>query len=209
MGLGRDGSKEADLGAAIVSTGLFGVLLIIFERALSAHTRQVERKVDLAAAPPPSVDRSRARPADTEDDGPEDASRRAPTRDEGRGVQRRYSVEREGWVRDGSRIDAEQLRLRSFKDGEYFQFFTGIVPGMDFRVAIRGPTNITLAQFRRAITDLTAELVRKEITNGRAPLEDPTIAIALFPDVREAARQARYVDDTDYQDNEVVTSWIA
>lgn len=202
--LGEDGSKRADLGSALVSTGLFGILLIVFERALAGHTRQVERTVELAAAPEPSVDRPSAQREETEHDG----TRMAHT-SESAGAKRRYRVESDGWIRAGSRIDAEELRLRVFADDEYFQFFTGIVPGIDFRVAIHGPTNITLAQFRRAITDLTVELLRREVADGRAPLDDPTIAIELFPDTYEAARQARYVDDRDYQEDEEVASWVA
>lgn len=57
---GSDGTKQAELGAGLVSTGVFGLLLLLIERALSRQTADVGRKVSLAATPEPAVDSSEA-----------------------------------------------------------------------------------------------------------------------------------------------------
>lgn len=49
-----DQTKQADLGAGLVSTGLFGVLLLALEQVLSQQTQEVDRKVSLAAGPEPA-----------------------------------------------------------------------------------------------------------------------------------------------------------
>lgn len=197
-------TKAVDLGAGLVSAGVFGVLLVLLERALSLQASRIERTVELSAAPPPALDTS-----------PPPRGTESPPVDE-RSIDRErgspptiFSVEREGWIRDSSRIDADQVRLRVFADGKYFQFFIGVVAGIEFRVAIHGPTNITLAQFRRAFTELTVEQIRHVISMGDAPRSDPTEAIELFPDAAEAARRARHIQDRDYQEGEVVDRWEA
>lgn len=197
-------TKAVDLGAGLVSAGVFGVLLVLFERALSLQASRIERTVELGAAPPPPLDTSPP-PRGTE---PPPAEERSI---DGERVSPHtiFTVEREGWIRDSSRIDADQVRLRVFADGEYFQFFIGVVAGIDFRPAIHGPTNITLAQFRRAFTELTVEQIRQVISIGDAPRSDPTEAIELFPDAEEAARRARHIQDRDYEEGEVVGRWEA
>lgn len=195
-------TKAVDLGAGLVSAGVFGVLLVLFERALSLQASRIERSVELGAAPSPALDTS-----------PPLRGSQPPLADEGSidpgpvSLQAVFTVEREGWIRDSSRVDAEQVRLRVFADGQYFQFFVGIVAGIDFRPAIHGPTNITLGQFRRAFTDLTVEQIRYVIGTGGVPRSDPTEAIELFPDAAEAARRARHIEDRDYEEGEVVGRW--
>jgi hypothetical protein len=195
-------TKAVDLGAGLVSAGVFGVLLVLLERALAQQGERIERRVGLSAAPPPAVDASAATRSSEGEQTPEAVVNGGPP-----DTRRLFTVEREGWIRDSSRIDAEQVRLRTFADGQYFQFFTGILSGTDFRLAIHGPSQITLAQFRRAFTDITVELVRHAVSIGKAPHSDPTVAIELFPDAAEAARRARHVEDHDYEDDEVVAQW--
>lgn len=195
-------TKGVDLGAGLVSAGVFGVLLVLFERALSQQASDIERTVKLGAAPEPPIDNPPPGRGIARSGVDETPSLGRPT-----SASRVFTVEREGWIRDSSRIDADQVRLRVFTNGEYFQFFVGVVAGTDFRPAIHGPANITFAQFRRAFTDATVEHIRRVIRTGDAPRPDPTQAIEVFPDAREAAQRARYIEDRDYEEGQVVAQW--
>lgn len=190
-----DGSKQAELGAGLVSSGVFGVLLLLFERALSAETEAVGRKVSLAASPTPAVDTASAEPAPT------------PSDEEGASEEGAFRVEVDGWMRDGSRIDAEQLRLRVYRDGRYFQFFTAIVPGSAFRVGLHGTRDITLPQFRRAIAEAAVEQIREKIALGEAPLPDPTKAIEIFPDIDTAVERGAHLPSAEVVEGDVIGGW--
>lgn len=203
---GSDGTKQAELGAGLVSTGVFGLLILLIERALYEQTVEVDRKASLAAVPQPAKD--------TAIDAPDTSE--PPSRREEEPVtsvsppRHRFKVMVDTWMRDSSRIDADQLRLRVLRDGEYFQFFTAVVPGTELRTAIHGAgaDGITLAQLRRAIGDLAVELVRQTIIDGNAPrLDDRTIAIELFPDVHHAVGLARYRRDQDHEHGDVIAEW--
>lgn len=201
-----NGTKQSELGAGLVSTGLFGLLLLMFERVLSEQTREVERKVSLAAAPEPTID-VQAGAGGASGESEEGMSERA----EGE-VRRRsqFKAEVGGWRRDTGRIDADQLRLVVYRDDDYFQFFTAIVPGIAFRVGLHGRSadGVTLAQFRRAIAELAVTQIRQAIATGLAPRDGQrTTAIELFPDVDEAIRLARHQDDEEPRADEVITVW--
>jgi hypothetical protein len=114
-----------------------------------------------------------------------------------------------GWQRDTARIDADQVRLRVYRDGEYFQLFTGVAPGIDFRPAVHGLGPFTFTQFQRAFADVSAEAAKEAIAEGRAPLSDPQTAIELFPDSKEAARRAPRLPDDPYGEAQTVLEWQA
>lgn len=194
-----DETKQADLGAGLL-------LLLAFERVLSAQTQEVDRKVSLAAAPEPARD-DRASAEVVEDEpheaeGDRQAHPASPTR--------HFTVEVDTWMLDRSRIDAEQLRLIVYADDQYFQFFTAIVPGAAFRVSIHSAAanGVTLAKFRRGIGELAVRQIRQTIANGEAPRDDdPTLAIALFPNVEEAVRIGRGLVDEDHAEGEIIGEW--
>src|SRR5690606_9319723 len=116
----------------IVTAGL-GLMLLWAESALVARTDDVRRVTSMAATPPPAVDPQRPRvdamhPDETAaiDKSSADAAA-APITEQ----QRLFTAEFAGWMRDTTRVDASQVRLRVFEDGDYFQFFTGTVPNFD------------------------------------------------------------------------------
>lgn len=207
-----NGTKQADLGAGLVSTGLFGLLLLAFERVLSEQTEEVDRKVSLSAAPEPARDNRGAPRADPEEAEPDPGKGGRKAREPLTQPQppRRFRVEVDQWMRDRSRIDADQLRLIAWADDHYFQFFTAIVPGIAFRVSVHSAaaTGVTLAQFHRGIGDLAVRLIRQKISSGEAPRDDdPTLALELFPDVDEAVRVGRGLPDQDHVEGEVIGEW--
>lgn len=123
---------------------------------------------------------------------------------------RQFKAVVDKWMRDTSRIDADQLRLRVLCDDDYFQFFTVIVPGTDLRTSIHGASadGVTLPQMHRAIGELAVEQVRQKIIDGDAPRsDDPTIAIELFPDVGQAVRRASSQSDEDHTPGETIETW--
>jgi hypothetical protein len=189
-----DGTKQADAGAGLLATGVFGLLLLLFEQAISLQAREIRETVAVSAAPPPAMDES-----------PPGIVRR-PDRTQ----VNRYKVQYDGWQRDTSRVDASQVRLRLLnEDDSYFQFFTGIVPGIDTRLTLGSARNMSTAQFRRAVTGLAVELIREAIANGLTPLDDPTIAVEVFPNAEEAARHASQLEDREYGDGEIVAELVA
>lgn len=223
------GTKQAELGGGLVSTGMFGLLLLLFEQVLSAQTREVDRKVSLAAAPEPSVDQSseaarRAAPDDVDGMAPEPSTAHSSEADvpatpgatdteppqDGASPPRHFRAKVREWMRDTSRIDADQLPVVVECDDRYFQFFTAIVPGAAFRRAIHGSGSdgITLAQLRRATADLAVGEIRQSIGTGQAPrADDPSKAIELFPNVEQAVRRSRNQRDEEHTEGEIVAEW--
>ncbi len=120
---------------------------------------------------------------------------------------RHFTVEYGGWQRDNSRIDVFQARFRVLADGEYFQFFTAGVPGIDVMAAER-IEGVTLGTFRRAFADLAIDEIRQAIASGDAPRsDDPTMAIELRPDPEQARRLARTASGLDYAEGDVIAEF--
>jgi hypothetical protein len=225
-----DGTKQADMGAAIVSTGLFGFLLLLVEQGLARQTADVGRRVNLGARPTPAKDveegvldqRVPASRADEPMAGEPDAQPNVErTPDSGTDVSTsaksrqnspgRFTAVVDKWMRDSSRIDADQLRIRVLHDDKYFQFFTAIVPGTEFRVGVHGieAAGVTFPQFQRAIGELAVEQIKQAVADGTAPRDgDQTVALELFPDVQTAVRIARGLEDKELVNGEVIGSWI-
>lgn len=135
------------------------------------------------------------------------ASEHDPPSSVSRQATRRFTVEYDKWMRDNSRIDAYQVRLRTFADGDYFQFFTAVVPGMDVVIAER-LSDVTAGGFRRALADVAVEQIKEAISQDAAPRpDDPTKAIELLPDPHEAIQRARRSDGTEYAEGEVIAEF--
>lgn len=199
------GTKGAELGAGLIATGVLGFLLLWVERALAARTDDIGRAVGRAAAPPPAVDERSDLPSmepASSDQVTNEPHRPIPTGER----PRRFTAELIKWGDDTSRIDAKVFALRVRADGEYFQFFTGIVAGLDLRLT---PTSITVNRLQRALIDQTASLARSVIERGGAPLENPDQAIEVHPDISEAARAALHAPDVAYEVGEQVAEWFA
>jgi hypothetical protein len=204
------GEKQADLGGALVSAAVIGVLVVYFERSFRRETTEIRRDttniqdaVDKSAAPQPAVD--------VEAPEPQAADREAVVADEAEGVTptsgpQKYTVQYLGWQFDSSRVDAQQARLRVLREnGTYFQFFTAIMSGIAIRTALGFASGITAAQFRRAVAVMGSEQARAAIRARRAPLDDPTIAIELFPKVDEVIRRSPLEEDREFDEGETFT----
>lgn len=198
-----DGTKQADLGAGLVSSGLFGLLVLVLDHTLSRGARELDRKLSLAATASPAhddPDPSVAPEVDALIPRPSEAAPLAST----------FEAWSDGWQRDTGRIDADQLRIRVLRDSKYFQFFTAVIPGGDFRRHTRAPqvNGVGYGQFQRAIAQRAVEQIRQRITDGEAPSPgDPTTAIELFPDCEAAAREARGLDNAEIVAGERIAQW--
>lgn len=196
----ESGSEEADLGTALVSAGILGILLVVFERSLAQRADRVERTISISAGAEPAVDEWRPDPQSQEVDG--------PTREKQTMSSAEFVAKLDCWQRDHKRVDAEQVRIRVFRSGDYFQFFVGVVPGIDFDLVRQQRRDITLTQFRRALAQLTIELARDAIREGLVPLPNPQSAFEVFPPAAEAMQIAPDQPDSDYEPGDEINSWI-
>lgn len=180
-------------------------MLLFAEQAISRQAADVRAAVSLAASPPPGVDVAAPSHRDEE---VRQASSERPKAEE-LTPRHRYRAELEGWIQDPARVDALQLRLRVFRDEEYFQFFTITVPGPTFRVSIHSAdaSGITFPQVQRAIAANALEEIRRRISSGEAPLANPTHAIDLLADVAYAIREARGHSAAPFAEGETVAEW--
>jgi hypothetical protein len=214
-----DGSKQADLGAGLVSTGGMGLLLVYFERTFVGESRNIRSAVSLGAAPPEYDTGGEAHSVHVEDhlgitDQVEvvvtDTDQFKVTETEHiERVPRLLRVQYDGWQRDTLRIDASSARLRVLnEDGTRFQFFTALVSGIGLRVALGSARGVTVRQFRRAFADLAVDSIRQAITDGDVPLNDTSMAFEVFPDADQAARSARSVEDREYEEGEIIAEFL-
>ncbi len=102
-----------------------------------------------------------------------------------------YVVEIDTWMRDTSRVDAWQMRLRVWRDGTYYQFFTVVVPGIDLAAEVSNRDQEFQTRFWRWLGKLAVDPIRQACESGQAPLPDPNTAIELRGDVRRAVANAR------------------
>lgn len=175
-----DGSKESDLGSALLGGVVVGLALLTAERLFSRSAADRERlaAIDSASQGVPNV-----APAKDEDPRSRD-SNRVPE------AGHRYEVEYEGSMRDMSRIDAQQLRLRVFRDGEYFQFVIIPIAGPALRGVLGPLSDTALSQFWRAVAVEAGPLINAAVLRGDIPLPDPTQGFEVYPDLEAAGRAA-------------------
>jgi hypothetical protein len=209
-----NGTKQADFGTALMSAAVIGVLVVFFERSLRRETTQIRRDtshlqdaVEKSAAPPPEVD---VPPPDVL---PVDLSTgvergvRETASGASLSARQQYKVQYDGWQRDSRRIDAYQARLRVLReDGIYFQFFSAVMSGIAIRTGLGTENGLTAATFRNAVADVGSELARQAISERRAPLDEPTVAIEVFPDPEQVMQRATVARPTEYGEGEVFTT---
>jgi hypothetical protein len=122
-----------------------------------------------------------------------------------------FHAEYGGWQRDGSRVDAYQVRLRVFRDGQYFQFFTGVVPGITVHVLNEDQSDAAVAdRFRRACAHATIRTAKEQIAQGQVPLVDATNAseVLLAPEAIEASMRKTPKSSTPLVEGEELDRWL-
>jgi len=102
-----------------------------------------------------------------------------------------YVIELDTWMRDQSRVDAWQVRLRVWRNGQYFQFFTVVVPGIDLATDVSNKDQDFQKRFWQWLAVDAVDAIKQAILANRAPLPNPDNAIELRGDVRKAVSQAR------------------
>jgi hypothetical protein len=187
------GTKAVDLGAGLAATGTFGAILVFLERELSERIDRAKVEIQ-ATAPVASPD-------------PDSQEVASPTVKPA-GPSRQYSAEFAGWIRDNNRIDASQVRLRVRRDGEYYQFFTGVVSGPALRVAVHGSENLTLDQFKRGCVSATLNAIQQVLSDGFEPLDDPTKAVEILIDSALAERLAHAQPNERLKEGTEVLEWL-
>lgn len=188
------GSKEAELGSSLLSGVVVGLALLLAERLFThaAIQRDIDSALRASTMPEPARDIA-PEPQVVEPPAPQfDAQLHA------------YEVTYAGSQRDTSRLDAQQVRLRVFRDGEYFQFVAVPLPGPKIRAVLGMLPNVSIGQFRRAVAEEAARYIEDATRRGEIPLTDPIQAYEVFVNIDEVGRKARYAeevvdDDTVYR----------
>ncbi len=103
-----------------------------------------------------------------------------------------FRVEYENTIRDTSRVDALQVRLRVFRDGKYFQFVTVPVPAPELRGWIGADAEVTQGQLWAAVAQAACPLIEDAARRGEIPLANPTMAYEVYANVQTAVQKARY-----------------
>lgn len=103
----------------------------------------------------------------------------------------RVTVEVEDPMRDWSRVDAWQLRLRAWRGSEYVQFFTVNVPGVDLALHVSNEGSDFQQRYWDWLAALSLSDIDRALDRGDAPLRNQIDAYEIQPRVREAARRAR------------------
>jgi hypothetical protein len=172
-GTSSDGTKQENLGAALISGVIVGVALYLAAQVFTKGEEQRQSEELRATAlmtPAP------AEPA-------QDLN--APTTEPflSHSAATDYTVEYEGSIRDTSRIDAQQIRLRVFKDGEYFQFVTVPVPGPTFRGRFGLMGGLEVGQVWWSVGQAAGPFIESAVDRGDLPLDSPIDAFeVLLPD---------------------------
>jgi hypothetical protein len=161
-----------------------------------------------AAAPPPAP--AAFEPARVREDAPPPLAPPAPppfappapgsaVRSE---QQHHYRVQYLGTIRDTSRLDAVQVRLRVFRGDDYFQFVTVPVPAPELRGSIGADAKVTPGQLWNAIATESRPQLEDAVRRREIPLDPPTTAFELLVDVGNAVRKARRGEVADIGVNE-------
>lgn len=182
-GESSDGTKQSDLGAAIFGGAIVGAALIVVERAWSAE--RTERRKDEV------MDASATPDARTEDAGAQlTPSPSAPPA----GDHHTYRVEFSGQQRDTSRVNAHQVRLRTFRDGDYLQFFTAVFPDLPLALRAVGGEDasgrLMRAVAEEALPEIRAVIARGELEGERSD-EERIAAREVLVDFDAAVSRAR------------------
>lgn len=196
----KQGSKAAELGSSLLSGVVVGIALLLAEQVFSRSADERRLEADANAANRMTANAEPVR--DVQAPSSDAQAVRGPSQPSTTGTLHRYSVEYEGSMRDASRIDAQQLRLRVFRDGHYFQFITVPVPGPSLRGSLGLMRNTTLGQLWRAIAMAAGPRIEEAGRRGDIPLPDPTTAFEVYPDIEEAAKTAP--KQTEVKEDEVV-----
>lgn len=198
------GTKAVDLGSGLVATGFFGLLFIGLERALGARVTESTEAVG-GLLP---------KGADTHDDGaPEDSGDAprptavAPPLEQ---FPHEYHAEFVGWQVDHSRVDASQVRVRIYRDEEYFQFFTGVVPGIVVEILGRGGPDGISPRLQRACARVVVRAAKERIVDGSVPLADPSNAseVLLSHDAIEVAMRRGGLKDEPMVEGDELERWV-
>jgi hypothetical protein len=187
-GTSSDGTKQENLGAALISGVIVGVALYLAAQVFTKgeeHRQSEElRATALMTAAP-------AEPAQDFDAPPSEPFLSHST-------VANYTVEYEGSIRDTSRIDAQQIRLRVFKDGEYFQFVTVPVPGPTFRGRLGLMSGLEVGQVWWSVGQAAGPFIESAVDRGDLPLDSPIDSYEiLLPDAvldRAIGQAGRAID---------------
>lgn len=100
------------------------------------------------------------------------------------------------------------MRLRVLCDGEYFQFFTGVVSGQALDMAVNGGERTDKDQYKRGCVSATVSEIQRLVAEGFKPLDDPykPWEIQVDPDVAE--RYARLEPDEPIEECTEVGTWV-
>lgn len=95
-------------------------------------------------------------------------------------------------------IDAKALGYRTFLDGDYFQYFTSAVSGLDQATVLRAADDEGEALMWRAVASVAADQIKAAVAEGARtgtiPKPDPTHGVALVLDL-QLVRQRMVSDD--------------
>lgn len=84
--------------------------------------------------------------------------------------------------------DAVSIRMRIFRDGEYFQFATAIASGIQLAGVRR--SSVAMDRFWAHFAQAAVELLKPQLTDGSLPLADPTEGVVVVPNVSAVLRHA-------------------
>jgi hypothetical protein len=175
-----DGTKQESLGSALISGVVVGLALYVVARVFASGAEERQSEELGAAALRSTFD------GGTPQDNELVHAARAP--------EPGYSVEYEGSIRDTTRIDAQQVRLRVFRGSEYFQFVTVPVPGPSFRRQVGLESGLEVNQVWWAVGHAAGPFIESAIARGDIPLDTPSNAYeVLLPDavLNQAIAEAR------------------
>jgi hypothetical protein len=186
-----NGSKQAEMSATLIGGVVVGLILLAVEWLFTSEAEKretakaasfvgeggetIDTRVDPMAAVPTEVPPVATHEAD------------APEME----TVHFYRVEYDNTIRDTSRVDALQLRLRVYRDDDYFQFFTVTVPAPELRGFIGPDANVRRGQLWFAIAQAAGPHVEDAVRRGEVPLEDPRRGYEVFPDIERAVHRAR------------------
>jgi hypothetical protein len=178
------GSKEAELGSSLLSGVVVGLALLLAERLFTraAIQRDINSALLASTTPEPAKDTPQ----------PQVATPLPPLGDT---QLHAYDVTYAGSQRDTSRLDAQQVRLRVLRDGEYFQFVAVPVPGPKFRAVIGMLPNVSIGQFWRAVAEEAGRYIEDATRRGEIPLPDPIQAYEILVNIEEVGRKAQYAEE--------------
>jgi hypothetical protein len=184
----KEGSKSADLGAAILSGGIVGIAVQFVGQAFRSVAEQGQtfqamqllpaspaparddfEAVTTAAAPAPDgpVAPATAPPPAAEDSASLGETTQAP-------APLRIRAIFEGVHRDLTRFDAQLLDIRLFAGDRYFQFVTIPIPGPMLKRYLQPGNGPTAEELWWHIAVEAKPIIETAIRTGAIPLPDPT-----------------------------------